>query len=169
MAENHYLIMCIILDFVGFNPLSVPSFPKYLDFSHIQILYVSGYLCGLSIFVSDQLYSFLKRVIRTTHSITISGYYRSNRHTWWTFEFHYGFLSLITAYVLAVLFCGCGVCMMLLSRMTTNTFLGVVKANLESVIMYMHRWKYFHHIHHFALNGSNFHLHFIIQKSMVLR
>lgn len=160
MAKNHYL-MCIILDFVGFNPPSVPSFPKYLRL----LLYTNSlcFWCGLSIFVSDQLYSFLKRVIRTSHNIAMSGYYRSNRHTSWTFEFHYGFLSLITAYVLAVLFCGCGDCIMLLSRMTTNTFLWVVKANLESVIMYMHRWKYFHHVHHFALNDSNFHLRFIIQ------
>lgn len=166
MAKNHSLPH-IILDFVGHNPPLVPSFPKYLDFSYIQVLYIPCCLCGLSIFFF-WFFPFLigslelHIIVRCQATARVTGIMKIWVSLW--------------IYFLNNCICfGCPFfavdrdCMMFLSRMTTSSFLWVVKANLESVIMYVHRWKYFHHIYHFALNNSNFHPHFIIQLSMVVR
>lgn len=158
MAKNHS-IMCIILDFVDFNPPSVPSFPKYFNFSYIQVLYIPGYLCGPFIIVSDQLYFFLRgssephTILQCQASTRVTSDIMNIWVSLWI-----SFFNNCWCFGCLVHFCACGDCMLLPSK-TTNTFLWVVKANLESVIMYMQRWKYFHHIHHFALNNSYFHQH----------
>lgn len=79
MPKNHS-VMHTIFNFVGINPPSVTSFPKYLVFYSVEALYIPSYHCGLSVsFFPDLLYSFINRVTRNTHNIKMSGYYKSNR------------------------------------------------------------------------------------------